>query len=114
MIRRPPRSTLFPYTTLFRSHMQFTGEWRWILSNNFFFNTIPQLIQLGNSSANPDGITAGKFPGGIGSGDLTNASRIFDLITALIGNNTAPAIGATQEGFNHRSPTSGFIAGIPR
>src|SRR2546430_9207455 len=24
MIRRPPRSTLFPYTTLFRSH--FTGE----------------------------------------------------------------------------------------
>src|SRR5256885_5939867 len=22
MIRRPPRSTLFPYTTLFRSHMQ--------------------------------------------------------------------------------------------
>src|SRR5256886_8815638 len=26
MIRRPPRSTLFPYTTLFRS---FSGEW-WI------------------------------------------------------------------------------------
>src|SRR5258708_20058413 len=25
MIRRPPRSTLFPYTTLFRS----TGDWRW-------------------------------------------------------------------------------------
>src|SRR2546422_4865678 len=25
MIRRPPRSTLFPYTTLFRSH---DGEWR--------------------------------------------------------------------------------------
>src|SRR5256885_13253146 len=23
MIRRPPRSTLFPYTTLFRSHLQF-------------------------------------------------------------------------------------------
>src|SRR5258708_19024177 len=23
MIRRPPRSTLFPYTTLFRSYMQF-------------------------------------------------------------------------------------------
>src|SRR2546421_5008980 len=25
MIRRPPRSTLFPYTTLFRSATQFTG-----------------------------------------------------------------------------------------
>src|SRR2546425_5480576 len=25
MIRRPPRSTLFPYTTLFRSHVQENG-----------------------------------------------------------------------------------------
>src|SRR5256885_11169544 len=27
MIRRPPRSTLFPYTTLFRSGVQ--NEWAW-------------------------------------------------------------------------------------
>src|SRR2546425_4116302 len=26
MIRRPPRSTLFPYTTLFRSRFQLIGE----------------------------------------------------------------------------------------
>src|SRR3989454_11595448 len=26
MIRRPPRSTLFPYTTLFRSHLPRGGE----------------------------------------------------------------------------------------
>src|SRR5258706_3281658 len=26
MIRRPPRSTLFPYTTLFRSHQEITTE----------------------------------------------------------------------------------------
>src|SRR3712207_7259871 len=26
MIRRPPRSTLFPYTTLFRSHVPDAGE----------------------------------------------------------------------------------------
>src|SRR3712207_7113599 len=26
MIRRPPRSTLFPYTTLFRSGRQFSGQ----------------------------------------------------------------------------------------
>src|SRR5260370_31627122 len=26
MIRRPPRSTLFPYTTLFRSPIQHTGK----------------------------------------------------------------------------------------
>src|SRR3712207_8844732 len=27
MIRRPPRSTLFPYTTLFRSEGSATGQW---------------------------------------------------------------------------------------
>src|SRR3712207_9226249 len=36
MIRRPPRSTLFPYTTLFRSHLPVTrgGPWpsNWELS----------------------------------------------------------------------------------
>src|SRR2546427_2174545 len=26
MIRRPPRSTLFPYTTLFRSHQRLGGQ----------------------------------------------------------------------------------------
>src|SRR5258705_10914478 len=26
MIRRPPRSTLFPYTTLFRSHQDLNGD----------------------------------------------------------------------------------------
>src|SRR3989454_12457801 len=30
MIRRPPRSTLFPYTTLFRSAIQ-PGFWGWCL-----------------------------------------------------------------------------------
>src|SRR2546429_6195584 len=28
MIRRPPRSTLFPYTTLFRSHHPIADGWR--------------------------------------------------------------------------------------
>src|SRR2546430_13103277 len=27
MIRRPPRSTLFPYTTLFRSHLRASVPW---------------------------------------------------------------------------------------
>src|SRR2546422_5484586 len=35
MIRRPPRSTLFPYTTLFRSHVttsdpQYADAWGWL------------------------------------------------------------------------------------
>src|SRR5437588_6609601 len=29
MIRRPPRSTLFPYTTLFRSRIDPNGCWIW-------------------------------------------------------------------------------------
>src|SRR5258706_13172192 len=29
MIRRPPRSTLFPYTTLFRSRIFYTAELHW-------------------------------------------------------------------------------------
>src|SRR5690554_7389593 len=33
MIRRPPRSTLFPYTTLFRSGYEFKG---WLLNNELF------------------------------------------------------------------------------
>src|SRR2546430_8060044 len=37
MIRRPPRSTLFPYTTLFRSRpvwllLPFAADWRWLLN----------------------------------------------------------------------------------
>src|SRR5947208_10518012 len=33
MIRRPPRSTLFPYTTLFRSRIS-GGRGRWLKSNS--------------------------------------------------------------------------------
>src|SRR5258708_24633046 len=36
MIRRPPRSTLFPYTTLFRSPMLFMGE-EWATSAPFLY-----------------------------------------------------------------------------
>src|SRR5260370_25938943 len=36
MIRRPPRSTLFPYTTLFRSHP----------AHRTFSNTAPQLVPV--------------------------------------------------------------------
>src|SRR5258708_28768018 len=34
MIRRPPRSTLFPYTTLFRSHPKRTAEKHVILAGD--------------------------------------------------------------------------------
>src|SRR3712207_6944807 len=37
MIRRPPRSTLFPYTTLFRSDLCFFSSIYYILHLNFIF-----------------------------------------------------------------------------
>src|SRR3989441_11022743 len=41
MIRRPPRSTLFPYTTLFRSITD-NYSWRWI----FFINIPVGIVSL--------------------------------------------------------------------
>src|SRR5690242_21299322 len=34
MIRRPPRSTLFPYTTLFRSNVSLNNIWRALAAAN--------------------------------------------------------------------------------
>src|SRR5690242_21469972 len=42
MLRRPPRSTLFPYTTLFRS-LQRKGEQRFVLTN-FASREVPETI----------------------------------------------------------------------
>src|SRR5947207_11487168 len=36
MIRRPPTSTLFPYTTLFRSHSRLRCTRRWSVTSSFF------------------------------------------------------------------------------
>src|SRR3989441_11422626 len=56
MIRRPPRSTLFPYTTLFRSQsgtLAFTGRFNGILTaqsagiSNTFTGQLTQSVALG-------------------------------------------------------------------
>src|SRR5256885_4042554 len=39
MIRRPPRSTLFPYTTLFRSHKMFNTQNR--IFSSLLRNSVP-------------------------------------------------------------------------
>src|SRR3712207_7804349 len=40
MIRRPPRSTLFPYTTLFRSPVINPPVWTWEVPAYFWFGGI--------------------------------------------------------------------------
>src|SRR2546430_10143271 len=47
MIRRPPRSTLFPYTTLFRSQIVARGDLRKHLAD--FFRS----VRLGNGAFRP-------------------------------------------------------------
>src|SRR5256885_8361111 len=45
MIRRPPRSTLFPYTTLFRSGGLVTQQWTLSLgSSRSFSSALPQIM----------------------------------------------------------------------
>src|SRR5260370_30951525 len=52
MIRRPPRSTLFPYTTLFRSSIPLThGSLRLVIGNELTAESRNVLLQ--NPSATP-------------------------------------------------------------
>src|SRR2546429_4219233 len=48
MIRRPPRSTLFPYTTLFRSHKVGAAHWREMAERG---EKMPVAIALGGDPA---------------------------------------------------------------
>src|SRR5258708_34263702 len=50
MIRRPPRSTLFPYTTLFRSvsKRRFAGYWEYMLDEAIF--TAPPIAEFGGAA----------------------------------------------------------------
>src|SRR3989454_9203859 len=60
MIRRPPRSTLFPYTTLFRS----------------------LLVTLGGEVLTPDGIVSGG-PAGAVAGAMSRERELRDLTARL-------------------------------
>src|SRR5438876_3768331 len=47
MIRRPPRSTLFPYTTLFRSELVYDGDGQ-LRSGSFLDYELPAADQIPN------------------------------------------------------------------
>src|SRR5256886_17100357 len=50
MIRRPPRSTLFPYTTLFRSH---DHKGKNLVADLRAFEKLPRQVSLAEMRANP-------------------------------------------------------------
>ncbi|MCS6951913.1 MAG: carboxypeptidase-like regulatory domain-containing protein [Bryobacterales bacterium] len=89
-----------------RHSLRLGGEYRQVVANSYFYNVVVPRVFLGTNPANPNGITASQFPGGISAGDLSRASGIFNLVTGLL--------GSIQQGFNHTSPTSGFVPGVPR
>src|SRR2546430_13173654 len=47
MIRRPPRSTLFPYTTLFRSHYGGKTQAQTVLSQSSFYSCNDSRLHFG-------------------------------------------------------------------
>src|SRR2546430_3278112 len=72
MIRRPPRSTLFPYTTLFRSHSPFCSSGRCRSSAR----TAPCRRRFVNT---PDNWGALKSPGFTTSPDVRSEEHTSEL-----------------------------------
>src|SRR3712207_7289290 len=74
MIRRPPRSTLFPYTTLFRSYLKVRASWGkngsiGALSNYLYATTMASGNKYAfGDDANPQYIT-GSTPTSMGNED---------------------------------------------
>src|SRR2546427_7884425 len=58
MIRRPPRSTLFPYTTLFRSHLPRERAVRWIATVDGLARRVVVLADLRRSGVAIVGVWA--------------------------------------------------------
>src|SRR3712207_6231392 len=85
MIRRPPRSTLFPYTTLFRSYLKVRASWGkngsiGALSNYLYATTMASGNKYAfGDDANPQYIT-GSTPTSMGNDKLSwETSTQFDL-----------------------------------
>src|SRR3712207_7261491 len=72
MIRRPPRSTLFPYTTLFRSRPAERARAR---AGAAVPAAQPRAVAGGRQGGRPDGGDGGGRRGGAGGGGRPGASR---------------------------------------
>src|SRR5258705_11340757 len=94
MIRRPPRSTLFPYTTLFRSLNFIVSN-----DNNALFSVQPSVAANGTLTYTPAANANGSATvtvqihdnGGVAnSGVDTSASQTFTITVTAV--NDAPSV----------------------
>src|SRR3989454_9543434 len=77
MIRRPPRSTLFPYTTLFRSRL---AEIRVAVPRSAATGSIDDAIELAHSIGYPLMVRAAYALGGLGSGLCADDQQLRERI----------------------------------
>src|SRR3712207_8726077 len=75
MIRRPPRSTLFPYTTLFRSFERAGAEAKIGVFRNMSYKDIESSIDMMVEEINKSQII--MIPGGFSAGDEPDGSAKF-------------------------------------
>src|SRR2546425_12587527 len=104
MIRRPPRSTLFPYTTLFRSLLDAVGV----------LNAEPRLFVLPND-ARLAGITC-AYPGELGMIEERPAVGPEDEPTvpgAVDLANTKRLVAHPERRSRHRGASRAFVAPRP-
>src|SRR5258707_3170880 len=97
MIRRPPRSTLFPYTTLFRSNKIFSPT---VITQG---STSTLTFTLTNGAGNPaqSGINfTDTLPGGITATPTPNITPTLPsgtgVVTAVAGSGSGTVTGATM------------------
>src|SRR3712207_695338 len=86
MIRRPPRSTLFPYTTLFRSHAagELVDDEHLAVADDVLLVLVEELLGLQRVVQVPDQRRVG------GLVEVVDAELVLDELDALLGDRHRP------------------------
>jgi Carboxypeptidase regulatory-like domain len=101
----PERQFIDNYAWVKGTHQfRFGGEYRWLVADSYFWNTVFPRVSLGTNSANSNNLSSSTLPG-VSAAELTIANAIFNNITGML--------GSISQGFNHTSATSGYVAGKP-